>query len=309
MRLTIYGAGLAGLLAANMLRRYKPVVREFQSSLPHNHDALLRFRSDAVARATGIPFRKVRVQKGVFTASRGLSSVPSIADCNMYSMKVTGDVLDRSIGNLDPVDRWIAPPNLIATLADSLEIQYDSPMKIYGDSPEPIVSTIPMPGLMKLAGWELPAFGYRPVTVLTFDILWPKTEVYQTVYFPEIELLPYRVSITGSHVMIEITGEVTTFIDPYEIALSSLKAFGLPPAVNISDPQLKVQTFGKIVPIPENARKEFILAMSDRYNIYSVGRYATWRNILLDDVVRDIELVEGFIAQRDGYSKKISSLR
>jgi 2-polyprenyl-6-methoxyphenol hydroxylase-like FAD-dependent oxidoreductase len=36
----IYGAGMAGLLAAVALKRFNPVVHETQSSLPNNHNAL-----------------------------------------------------------------------------------------------------------------------------------------------------------------------------------------------------------------------------------------------------------------------------
>jgi len=69
----IYGAGMAGLLAANMLRRFKPEVCEAQPSLPNNHAALLRFRTDACSRATGIPFRKVSVQKAISYEGRLIS--------------------------------------------------------------------------------------------------------------------------------------------------------------------------------------------------------------------------------------------
>ena len=61
----IYGAGLAGLLAGNMMRSFNPVVKEAQSSLPNNHGALLRFRSDKVETATAVPFKKVRVKKAI----------------------------------------------------------------------------------------------------------------------------------------------------------------------------------------------------------------------------------------------------
>ena len=52
----IFGAGLAGLLSANMMRSHKPTVYEFQSELPNNHGALLRFRSDKVGTATNTFF-------------------------------------------------------------------------------------------------------------------------------------------------------------------------------------------------------------------------------------------------------------
>ena len=61
----IYGAGLAGLLAANMLRGMSPTVFEAQGSLPNNHGALLRFRSDKAGTACGIPFKKVHVTKAI----------------------------------------------------------------------------------------------------------------------------------------------------------------------------------------------------------------------------------------------------
>ena len=43
----IWGAGLACLLA-NMFRKWSPVVYEKQDSLPNNHNALLRFRTNQV---------------------------------------------------------------------------------------------------------------------------------------------------------------------------------------------------------------------------------------------------------------------
>ena len=61
----IYGAGLAGLLAGHMLRSLNPKIVESQDSLPNNHGALLRFRTDKVARACATPFKKVKVQKAI----------------------------------------------------------------------------------------------------------------------------------------------------------------------------------------------------------------------------------------------------
>ena len=55
------------------------------------------------------------------------------------------------------------------------------------------------------------------------------------------------------------------------------------------------QKYGKIRPIDENVRQNFIYTLTEKYNIYSVGRFATWRQLLLDDVVKDIQLVEEFI--------------
>jgi hypothetical protein len=309
----IYGAGLAGLLAANMLRRYKPEVHEAQPSLPNNHEALLRFRSDAVARATGIPFRKVLVHKAILYRGQ-LITTPNLRLSNMYSQKVTGEVANRSILSLDSAERFIAPPNLIELLANSVDLRYNSPLPFawsgqtwLPDSNEAIISTIPMPVLMDLAHWsDKPLFSYKTITSFTCDIVEPKIDVYQTLYNPDRYYDWYRASITGSHLIIEMMGENPDFFHTGSpnMVESILAAFGIQLPVFVNG-QVKVQRYGKISPIEDSLRRTFILSMSDQYGIYSLGRYATWRNILLDDVVRDVEVVNSFITQRGAYARKL----
>jgi hypothetical protein len=303
----IYGAGLAGLLAATMLRRYKPTIHEAQPSLPHNHDALLRFRTDDVSRVTGIPFRKVRVLKGICDQDGIVHTTPNLRFSNQYALKVTGEVIDRSIMNLDPVERFIAPPNLIAQLAENLDIKYNSSMRVYGDVTEEIISTIPMPALMNLVGWSAPKFNHRTITTITADVVEPKMDIFQTLYYPGEEPW-YRCSISGNHLIIEMMGLPDNDVHVIQNALRRvLGDFGLNSnQVNVINVDLKHQRFGKIAPIDDSQRKQFILAMSDKYGIYSLGRYATWRNILLDDVVNDVKQVEQFITQRDGYAKRLA---
>jgi hypothetical protein len=246
----IYGAGLAGLLAAVMLRRHKPMVCEAQESLPHNHNALLRFRSDAVSRAIGIPFKKVLVHKAI-CYSNVIETEPSLYYSNLYSRKVTGSIISRSIDDLTPVERYIAPPDLIAQLADGLDIRYSTPLA--GMEPqelEPVISTIPMPYLMKMAGWKnVPEFTYQPVTSITCDIETPNVDVYQTIYYPGDEEY-YRVSITGNHLIIEMMGD---YAEPRLLLMEGiircvLSDFGIKDA-DVTNVQHRVQKFGKIVPI------------------------------------------------------------
>jgi hypothetical protein len=306
----IYGAGLAGLLAATMLRRYRPVIHEAQPSLPHNHEALLRFRTDDVSRVTGIPFRKVRVLKGICDQDGIVHTTPNLRFSNQYALKVTGEIIDRSIMNLDPAERFIAPPNLIAQLAEGLRIEYNSSMSWHwqGNETEPTISTIPMPALMSMAGWDAPKFNFRTITTITADIISPPIEVYQTLYYPGEEAW-YRCSITGNHLIIEIMGAHDNDVHYIQNALRNVTSdFGMSQynEIEFDNVDLKTQSYGKIAPIDNNIRQQFILAMSDRYGIYSVGRYATWRNILLDDVVNDVRQVEKFITQRNSYVKKLA---
>src|SRR4051812_9941542 len=93
-QILIVGAGMAGLLAANMLRRFNPLVLESQNYLPHNHKALLRFRSPVVSDATAIPFRKVLVRKNIWDGSR-LVDRCNVTLANLYSHKVSGGYNSR----------------------------------------------------------------------------------------------------------------------------------------------------------------------------------------------------------------------
>ncbi len=112
----IIGAGLSGLIAAHAWPSV-PIV-EAQSE-PQPHKALLRFRSNAVSQLTGIEFKKVLVRKGLY--SEGEYKPPTIALANQYSRKVLGRILgDRSVWNLDPVERWIAPENFQERLLDNV---------------------------------------------------------------------------------------------------------------------------------------------------------------------------------------------
>jgi 2-polyprenyl-6-methoxyphenol hydroxylase-like FAD-dependent oxidoreductase len=115
----ICGAGLAGLLAANMLQHYKPVLFEQQKKVPNNHSAVLRFRHKTFSDVVGIPFKQVRLIKHVVPWRN------PVADALAYSEKNTGVArTDRSIANeADDGTRYIAPPNLIEQLSSRVTVR------------------------------------------------------------------------------------------------------------------------------------------------------------------------------------------
>jgi hypothetical protein len=84
-----------------------------------------------------------------------------------------------------------------------------------------------------------------------------------------------------------------------------LTDFGIPSSATFSVNPPKRQEYGKLVPLDKQERQTFILAMTDQYNCYSVGRFATWRQILLDDVVQDVRRVETWITQRSEYERRL----
>ena len=306
----IYGAGMAGLLAANCLRRFKPVIREAKEDLPNNHSALLRFRTPNVGTACGIPFKKVKVSKAISYENK-MYTEPTLFLSNMYSGKVTGAYENRSINNLDTVDRYISPPNLIELMALNCKIEYNQKLtntslvksRLSSMNP-PIISTIPMPVMMDVINWEdKPSFRYKKIWTHTGTITDPEVDVYQTIYYPNPMEDFYRVSVIGNIVIAEYSKQPD--IAPGPSLFGALaEGFGIKPE-RIADIKSSEQKYGKILPIEESVRRKFIHHLTEHHGIYSLGRFATWRQILLDDVVNDISVIEKFIVRSDPYERSL----
>ena len=310
----IIGAGLAGLLAARLLNSRSPIVHERQASLPNNHAAVLRFRSDVVAMATRIPFRKVHALKHVHNARN------PVADAIAYSLKVMGRAEPRSVISVAPSDRWVAPKDFIPRLAQGLHIQFGSEaedligsaarLAQFGEVPaQPIISTIPMPTLMDILRYEgpRPNFEYRRGWTVK-AMLHPDlaADVYATIYFPHVMVNRdrcceiYRASITGDELMVEGVGSPPQYQTTAIFAV--MAAFGFDSYSNFIDEDsvtVKESTYQKLGELDWAHReraKRFILWASEHHHVFSLGRFATWRpKLLLDDCVNDIRIIERLI--------------
>lgn len=302
----IFGAGLAGLLAGNMLRRFEPKIVEAQSSLPNNHAALLRFRSNACSIAFSIPFRKVDVKKAVWHKNRMFGHA-DIRMQNMYAKKVTGSYIPRSIMNLKESERYIAPFNLIEQAAKNLDIRYScsANLKFIEDCCSkdiPMISTIPMNVMMNIVGWEdIPEFKFMPIWSVTADIAEPATEVYQTIYSPGMFPEFYRASITGNRLIIELAEDPAEVGSTNNIIAEALEIFGI--ECTYENAKVSYQKYGKLLPIDDDIRKEFILYLTQEYGVYSLGRFATWRQLLMDDVVNDVHAIERMLEAGNNYNQ------
>src|SRR4051812_21604832 len=106
-----------------MLRKHKPTVLEAQADLPHNHSAVLRFGTSAVADVLGVPFRKVNLVKAT------LPWLNPVADAMAYAKKNLGRYeSDRSVTReVTTAERWIAPRDLIPRMAEDVRIKYCVP--------------------------------------------------------------------------------------------------------------------------------------------------------------------------------------
>lgn len=285
--LNIAGAGLAGLLAAHAWPT--AAVWEPMSEPRSHHKALLRFRSQAVAQLVGIEFQSVTVRKGIWVGSF-VPPDPQLA--NWYSFKVLGSAeSDRSIWNLEPVQRFIAPESLYEQLVDAVDrrILWNSPFDYTAG--ERVISTAPLPVVLNALAEHLEVKDPSPIDFKRAAIRVdryrvPRCAVYQSVYFPHPETPVYRASITGDLLIVEsVAGRV-----PDDRQLRQVfAAFGL--MVDAQPIDTVEQKYGKIVPLPSDIRRALLHRLTEKHGVFSLGRFATWRNVLLDDVVSDIAVI------------------
>ena len=319
----IIGSGMAGLLAGCMFR-LDGQIYEAAPSLPNNHHALLRFKSDEIGRFLNIPFREVNVMK----INKEWKN--PVADAVAYSMKCTGEAVLRSSttakGEIER--RFIAPPDFISQMErhQNNPIRYGQTVdrkliESYHDVGQPIISTMPMPVLMKLLDYDADLNFKNTVGAVIRMELPIETEVCATIYYPNPDLEQSRATLTGQLLQIELPilwahGEaVDAFIASLNdrqsatfntYVASVLSDFGFHP-VAFERCQLTVvkQKYAKILPIDERERKKFIVWATDNFGVYSLGRFAIWQpGLLLDSVFRDAQAIQKMITHGNYDGKK-----
>jgi hypothetical protein len=257
-----------------------------------------------VGEAVGIEFRKIRVHKNIW--HEGALHAPSVQLSNLYSYKVTGGYYDRSIWKLDSVDRYIAPENFILQLIEQVGDRVEWGTAITELPKErPIISTIPMNKNLDLVGVGLPediVFKHSPIRVQRFRI--QNSDVFQTIYYPSQDTSAYRASVTGDLLIVESVDDPR--YSPVNLE-EIFQSFGIHSYVETIDENHK-QSYGKIAPIDEPSRRFAVEFLSQNYGIYSLGRFATWRNILLDDVLHDLTVIKRLI-KSDSYGRKLELLK
>jgi hypothetical protein len=283
----ILGAGMAGCLAGALERSAE--IYEAGPAPSSRHRAVLRFREDKIARTLGIPFRAVRVFKSAWQWEQHYTQ-PDIIMINDYSRKVSGRISERSITSLETVTRYVAPDNLHMILAEMCgnRVRWSQRITELPRDGRPVISTIPMRNMLDMTGTKHD-FDFRFEDIQVYRYRVRGADVHQTVYYPARNFSPYRATLTGENLIIECTQEI---ID--DEMLEVFRSFGLrPPEVELIEHQK--QSYGKIRPLPTEARKRTLLQLTTQHGVYSLGRYATWRNILLDDVFDDFFKIRAMI--------------
>ena len=161
--------------------------------------------------------------------------------------------------------------------------------------------------LMGLLGWEeKPDFRY--VHGFNVNATVDNCDAYVSVYSPDPLELYNRVSLTGNQLTIEcsmpeanqiqldsIAAKHSELGEKSELIKEAKFLLGID-RLKVHSIKASVQKYSKILPIDDNIRKRFIMWATDRFNIYSLGRFATWRpGLLLDDVVNDVRVIRKII--------------
>ena len=309
-RLIIIGAGMAGLLAGNMMRRTPLQIVERQSKLPNNHHAVLRFRTTKVSEQLHVPFRPVQVFKSI-------DQLDPVRASMSYSHKVTGGYEVRSLIDLTPSQRYIAPPNLISLMAEGLDIAfgvdglaYCAPEKRDEMGMSPIISTLPMGLLMDALEYDgpRPEFDFIKGYSVKAKIL--NCDYFATRYYssPDPYKQLYRASITGDELILEYIGEPPFLLaDTYNEVLPIAHDFGIviEDIYDVVGP--KPYKYAKIAKLSEEDRRHAMAFMhwaTVNWQIFSLGRFAKWEaGLLLDDLVQDVLKIERWI-KGSGYDIK-----
>jgi hypothetical protein len=118
------------------------------------------------------------------------------------------------------------------------------------------------------------------------------SEVHQSLYFPGDDTPVYRASLEGKTLIIESVKELT------EMQITeTAKAFGIGIAHwNADDVKKYTQKNGKLLPVDDVLRRKAIMELSDKFSIYSFGRFAIWKPIRADHLISDIEKINKMIS-------------
>lgn len=307
MDIVIIGAGVAGSISFEYFRNFKPTI--FDSDIKKNtalknHEAIIRIKNKKLGDILGCSLKEIEVTKEIYSEGKIYKRSNSRLN-NLYSYKTNKAFMNRSISGTKDQNqkRYLLPANFTVEPFVGWElVGIKKKYLIFIDtisgteqhvSYDVCISTIPLPTLLKIIGYKHNMyFGYENIFIKKIKYSLKAKGIYQTIYFPDLYLDTYRATLEENCLTVEsmneLTGDEITIIE---------SAFGLDCLSTESEVFLNhKQKFGKIQPVEyDYERKAALLYLTKEYNIYSLGRFATWRQVMVDDLVGDLEKIKSMI--------------
>jgi hypothetical protein len=308
VRLVILGAGLAGTIASSAFRGYNPTVYEAKPDVGalDNHKAVMRIRDPEVGNLLGCNLKPIKATKEVWFKGQ-LHQQASIQMNNLYSQKAYGCIGRRSLNSLGTVDRYLIEGTVkpvhceygkVVTHIDAGKIHFSTGSHRTKSMYDICISTIPMPTLlMTLYGEYSDVFKTEEIYVCEYKLYDIKSTVHQTIYFPEEQYPMYRATLQNDKLIVEA---IEGFGEQHEGIIA--EAFGLK-RTDFSHESDTTQKAGKLIPIDEDVRLSTIYKLTNDHNIYSFGRYAIWKAIRTDHLLKDIDLIKRMMNAKTKYDK------
>lgn len=305
MKVLIIGSGIAGRVAAFHFRGQDVTIADERGDpspfLMHN--AVLRSKSDEIGLYLNTEMKRIWVEKAIYRDGQLFSS-PSLKDKNEYSLKTTGELSQRSVSDLSSCWRYafkgaISPPQAnvlkgrVSAIDNNTAFVEKEDGLIVEENFNLCITTAPMPINMALCGLERKlSFNTEQIYVVRADLN-IKSSIHQTIYIPSWPSIFYRITISDQSIIAEGKGPFPDEEKAF-ITLRLIVKFVLGiDSENIEATRFVSQKNGKIVEIDDTARKEIILELSHKHNVYSLGRYACWRpKLMIDDLPKDIKKID-----------------
>ena len=315
MKLIILGAGIAGALAGGYFRSQSPLLfDQREEGSDSKHKAVFRFKNPDIGLVLGCPLKKIEVAKSIYKEVRYTkdggdmveihSQQPTIADCNAYSLKVVGSLQGRSIRDVSPLPavRYVLKGQFTPSgVFWGCKVKKVKPHEIIfstsqGDKVvmfDKCISTIPLPSLLKAIDgkrdWGVDFDEISSSIFVTIFHLKCKSDVVQTIYYPKG--CAYRATLEGDKLIVESVKGVPS---DYRFVFRS---FGLAKENFQEESEVCEQKYGKLMEIDQDYRKTLLFDITEGFGIYSLGRYALWKNLRTDDLLSDLSAINRMMEQ------------
>src|SRR4030042_3226346 len=312
MKMVIIGSGIAGTMAYNYFRALDPEVYEARENRQafSDNEAIIRMKNPAVGFLFGADMKEVEIEKWIFDNGKYYSQPTPEFVCS-YSQKVAKSITSRSIENLGKVKRYLVntklniPENKIKykhKLFDvddivSDDVNYHSlsihdGIKSYLDIKYDVcINTIPLPVITNMFGSKTEKHKngtFKSLDIYTRKILFTPdlyVDKYYTVYIPDQDSSIYRVNLSPEGIIFESTEEIGIG-QCEDLAYSLFRIY--PMHYDTKQSVCKKISEKKILNIDSGIRKRLLYQLTSNHSIYSLGRYAIWKNIGTDDLMQDL---------------------